>query len=379
MSTDIVIGYERATAEPVELAARDIEEGVLIESSEDNLARILTGLRSGLSTLVLDFSGGLSGAPHGMWSADPGEAFRYAFSCEGDEGRFSDLLARGLVAALNLNEEEHVALAGAARTYYANAEAGGIISISSMLPERSKQLELLKAKLDELTVIPPSFGNEALKPAGMVLNLKALTTRYARRALAYSAVAKYVQGHQRATVIVESLEEMLPESQTRSMRYPLEVAVEFLREMKDMGATFIVHCRGPVLKEVESIFETTIIEDDGFHRIKLRGRGWREAYLVNDLSGREESEPTKQEAGETKDEEALRAVIQVVHTYSNVTYAGLVSFLKGKLDEGRAQAAADSLLRGGYVELRAGLGRTQVFSLTDAGKTLLSTLGGEEE
>jgi hypothetical protein len=376
MSSSTVIGYEMATAAPVELTDSDIEGWVLAESGEETLPRLMTRRFSSEGTLLLDFGGRMPGGEAGFNSIEAGEASRYAFSCEGDAGGYAEMLASGLAAALNLNEEEHVALLSAARTYYSNAEAGGVISISSMLPEKSRQLELLKMKLDELAVIPPAFGPSGVKPGRIEVDLGRVDGRYARRALAYVVLAKYVIDHPGASIIVASFEEMLPEAQTRSMRYPMEVASSFFWSMKKAGTKIVAQSRRPLPREMEGIFETRLLEADGFIRMKGPGSRWKEVYLVNDCLGSPPSEGGYPEGAKFEDEEAERTVLSTVSSYSNVTYAGLVSFLKGRMEEQRIQQAMDFLIGGGYVELRKGQGEAHYLTLTDSGKNLLSLMEG---
>jgi hypothetical protein len=378
MSTKAVIGYETATAASVELTESDLENWTLVESNGEGILRLVARRYASDSTLLLDLSGGLSGRTPGLTRIAPGEASAYAFSCEGDEGRYSELLARGLAVGLNLNEEEHIALLSAARTYYANTEAGGVISISSMLPEKPRQLDLLKSKLDELTVIPPTFGSDKLRPKGMEVNLSLVEGRYARRALSYALATKYVCDHQGATLILGSLDEMLPETQTRSMKYPMEMAASLFWTLKGYGVRLIAHSRRPLAKELEGVFQTRIVEDECI-RMKRPGSGWKEVYLVNELcAGEAIHEETVLGQG-FDDEEAMNVVLSTVGRYSNVSYAGLVSFLKGRLEEKRVQEATDHLLRGGYLELRKGLRDVHYLSLTETGRSLRASLEGSSE
>jgi hypothetical protein len=378
MSTKAVIGYETATAASVELTDSDLENWTLLEAREESLLRLVTHWCASESTLLLDFSGGLCGRAAGLKRAEPGEASAYAFSCEADEGRYSELLARGLAVALNLNEEEHIALLGATRTYYANAEAGGVISISSMLPEKPKQLELLKSKLDELTVIPPTFGSRKLSPQGMELNLSQVDGRYARRALAYALAAKYVCDHRKVTLIIGSFEEMLPETQTRSLRYPLEMATALLWTLKGCGVRLIAHSRRPLPREMEGVFQTRIVEEECI-RMKRAGSPWKEVYLVNDLGARQRTQQDVAVDSVFDDEEALKVVLSTVGRYANVSYAGLVSFLKGRIEDKRVQEATDHLLQSGCLELRKGQRDVHYISLTEAGRSLKGSLEGMTE
>ncbi len=378
MSTKAVIGYETATAASVELTGTDLENWTLVESEEEGLLRLVARWCASDSTLLLDFSGGLSGRAAGLKRTDPGEASAYAFSCEADEGRYSELLARGLAVALNLTEEEHIALLGATRTYYANAEAGGVISISSMLPEKPRQLDLLKTKLDELTVIPPTFGSGKLSPQGMEVNLSQVDGRYARRALAYALAAKYVCDHRRVTLIVGSFEEMLPETQTRSLRYPLEMAASLLWTLKGCGVRLIAHSRKPLPRELEGVFQTKIVEEECI-RMKRPGSAWKEVYLVNDLGAKQKAKQDPAVGPVFDDEDALKVVLSTVGRYANVSYAGLVSFLKGRMEEKRVQEATDHLLRSGCLELRKGQRDVHFISLTEAGKSLKGSLEGMTE
>jgi hypothetical protein len=375
MSTKAVIGYETATAESVELTDQDLECWTLVESKENGVLRLAARWRASESTLLLDFGGGLCGMAAGLKKEGPGEASAYAFSCETDEGRYSELLARGLAVALNLTEEEYIALLGATRTYYSNAEAGGVISISSMLPDKPRQLDLLKSKLDELTVIPPTFGAGGLSPQGLEVDLSEVTGRYARRALAYALTAKYTCDHRGVTIIVGSFEEMLPETQTRSQKYPIEMAASLFWTLKGWGVKLIAHSRRPLPREMEGLFRTRIVEDECV-RMKRAGSPWKEVYLVNDLGMRRGSREPPEAGPGFDDEEALKVVLSTVETYSNVTYAGLVSFLKGRMEEERIQQATDHLLRGGYLELRKGQREAHYISLTDSGRSLKDSLEG---
>jgi hypothetical protein len=374
MSARAVIGYEAVTATPVELTDCDIEGWVHVESNDETLLCLMARYFTSKSALILDFSGRLSGRAPGFKKMQGGEASQYAFCCKGDAGRFSELLARGLVSALNLNEEEHIALTGAARTYYSNAEAGGVISISSMLPEKSRQLDLLKSKLEELTVIPPTFGTGEQAPDRVEVDLKEVDGRYARRALAYVITTKYASDHPGATVMVGSFDEMLPETQTKSMRYPLEVATSLLWDLRSSGLRLIAQSRRPLPKELDGFFGTRILESEGCVRMKRSGSEWKEVYLINGCEWKSEAEEPDRETVSTEDEEATRLVITTVDTYANVSYAGLVSFLKGRMEEKRVQRTTDRLIRDGYLAFRGGGGGAQCLTLTEAGKSLKSSL-----
>jgi hypothetical protein len=373
MSKKAVIGYETATAAPVELTDSDLDDWTLVESREDGILRLAIRWYASESTLLLDFDGGLSGRAAHLKRVEPGEASAYAFSCERDEGRYSELLARGLAAALNLNEEEHIALLSATRTYYANAESGGVISISSMLPDKPRQLDLLKSKLEELTVIPPTFGSEKLSPQGMEVDLSLLDSRYARRALANALAAKYVCDHRNVTLIIGSFEEMLPEAQTKSMRYPLEMATSLLWTLRGIGVKLIAHSRKPLPRELDGVFRTRIVEGEEV-RMKRAGTGWREVYLLNDVGARQETLQGVVVDSRFDDEEALTVVLSTIGGYANVSYAGLVSFLKGRMEEKRVQEATDYLLRNGSLELTKGPGEAHYLSLTEAGRSLRNSL-----
>lgn len=358
----------------MELAESDVEDWTLVESSEEALPRLVARWCPSECALVLDFSGRLSGRTEGFRALDGGAAAQYAFTCSDDTGRYAEALARSLAAALNLNEEEHVALLGASRTYYSNAEAGGVISISSMLPEKSRQLELLKSKLDELTVIPPTFGAAEDVPDRAEVDLSQVAGGYARRALAYVLLAKFASDHPRSLVVAGSFEEMLPEGQTRSMRYPMEVAATFLWTLKAKGTKLVAQSRRPLPREFDGLFRTRIVEEDGRVRMKRAGGEWREVYLVNDCGGASASRTAEEEMTPDEDDEALLAVLSTVGSYSNVSFAGLISFLKGRMEEDRVQRAADHLLRKGYLEPARGPREARCLALTESGRTFLETL-----
>ncbi len=374
MSTRTVVGYETATAASVELTDSDIEGWILVESAEETIPRLMAGGCASDSALLLDFSGRLSRRVAGFDRLEAGEASQYAFSSGEDSEKFSELLARGLTAGLNLNEEEHIALLAATRTYYSNAEAGGVISISSMLPEKSRQLELLKAKLDELTLIPPTFGPGKAPPAKVEVGLGEMGGRYARRALAYVLVAKYVSEHPGAVVIVSAFDEMLPEMQTRSMKYPSEMAASLLWTLKGTGMRLLAQSKRALPPDIEGIFQTRFVEGDGRVRLKRSGADWKEVYLVNDCGGSRPAGGGLIGDGDSEDGAAEKTVLSTVATYSNVTYAGLVSFLKGRMEETRIQQAMDRLMRGGRLEMKTGQGGSHFIVITDSGRSLLSLL-----
>jgi hypothetical protein len=245
-----------------------------------------------------------------------------------------------------------------------------------MLPEKSRQLELLKSKLDELSVIPPTFGSDTTVPLSPEIDLSQLGGRYARRALAYVLMAKFASDHPRTTVVVGSFDEMLPETQTKSMRYPLEMAASFLWALKDSGMRLLAQTRRPLPKEIECAFRTRILEANGGFQIRKGDGEWKEFYLVNDSGGMLQACEETVEEGSPEDEEGERVVLSTVSTYANVTYAGLVSFLKGRMEEARIQRATDSLIRLGHLELRKGPNEVHYIVITDSGRSLMSSLGG---
>jgi hypothetical protein len=379
MSSNRVIGYECATAAPVVITEEDLRGWVINESRDQSLLRLIASWTSSPASMVVDLTGGLSGCSPELRRAEAGEALSYSFTCGEDGGAFSDFLVMGLTAALNLNEEEHISLLAAARTYYSNAVAGGVISISAMLPEKSRNLELLKSKLDEITVIPPAFGVNEPPLGGIQVDLAEVAGRYARKALAYSLITKYCSSHSPATLIVEGFEAMLPENQTRSMKYPLETAVSLLWAVKGMGVKLAARSGRPLPKELDGLFETRIVDGGDAVRVHRAGSGWKEVYLVNEI-GSGGDEPLVPAGGACpEDPGATEAVLDTVERYSNVSYAGLVSFLGGRMAEARVRRAADSLLRGGQMELKGGYRGGRYLTLTERGRAMKgSSTGGAE-
>jgi hypothetical protein len=171
---------------------------------------------------------------------------------------------------------------------------------------------------------------------------------------------------------------MLPETQTRSLRYPLEMATALLWTLKGCGVRLIAHSRRPLPREMEGVFQTRIVEEECI-RMKRVGSPWKEVYLVNDLGARQRTQQDVAVDSVFDDEEALKVVLSTVGRYANVSYAGLVSFLKGRIEEKRVQEATDHLLQSGCLELRKGQRDVHYISLTEAGRSLKGSLEGMTE
>lgn len=370
------MGYYFDDASPVYMDEEDLRSWVLIRAPSPAPLRLILRRLRVEDVLGLDFGGKLRGSLDRADELEPSETLSYAFSPTEDVMAFSELLALSLTAGLNLSEEEHIALLNACRNYYSNADAGGPIAISSMLPERGKQLELLKVKLEELTIIPPSFSPPQVSGRAYV-DLSRIPGRYAKRALAFAMSAKFCLSHQGSVVAMGSAQEMLPEGQTKSMRYPLEAAAALVGALKEAGARMVIQTERAPPKEIDEQFGDRLEECLGRFRMKRRFDDWRDVCLMAELGGTLQAVTRPKKPTGNLDVECQKLVLSTLGQYSRVTYAGLLSFLRAEMEEARVGTTLDGLIQDGYVEVRKGGKGEPHLHLTEGGRALLSSLEGE--
>lgn len=349
----------------------DLRSWVLIKASSSRPLRLVLVRLQAENALGIDFSGSLRGSLSGADELDPSEALSYAFSPTEDAMTFSELLALSLTVGLNLNEEEHIALLNACRNYYSNADLGGPVAISSMLPERARQLELLKAKLEELTIVSPSFVPPKVSGRAYV-DLSKMPSRYARRALALAMSAKFCHSHKGSVLAVSSAREMLPEGHTKSVGYPLEAAVALTSALKQTEVQIVIQTEKHLPREIGEQFGCELEEGLGRFRIKKLG-SWREVCLMVELGGTARAVTKPKREGDP-DLECQKLVLTTLVQYSGATYAGLLSFLRARMREARVGATLDGLIRRGHVEVRKGARGEPYLHLTEGGRDLLNAL-----
>jgi hypothetical protein len=368
-----LVGYACDDAAPVFLEEEDLKGWVLLKEKSGTVLQMLADSVEGGDILVMDFEKKLS-PPSGCDLIDESGALSYSFSLPEETSLYEELLALGLTSALNLNENEHLCLLNAVRNYYATNDIGGPVAISSMLPEKPRELELLKLKLDEMTQVFPSFAPFGDFPNRTHVMLPEATGRYARRAVAYALMARWTISHQGGTIVICNMDDMSPESQTRSLMYPVEAAGAFLRVTKDLGVSVVGGSRRSLPRHVEEAFSVELAERGGIYTLRREGCPRRELFVINHAGKPARRREGLEAEASGMDMRACRLVLEALGRHPNATYASLVSFLRNEAEERSICLALDELIRKGHVQALSVKTGARYLRLTASGRSFARSL-----
>jgi hypothetical protein len=324
--------------------------------------------RRGEPILLLCFHESLSGDFESwLQSADSEALTGYAFTYDVKLDAYSHLLTNSLCFGLSLDEDSEFIVRDSVRALAGAAGAGGPIALLSMLPDDGgRKVDWTRKRLEELVGTPYMTAFNVVHSCFAKLwNMPSLSARVAiglacacKFALAKRGWVVFLGWNAVTSVAVKSF-------------YLRGKLSQIISEVKGLGGHLVALEEGGQRHDgMIEAFNLTIEERGPFFVLQEVRVGRGRTFAAPNLTVQPVVIPKGGSCGKTKQ---IERVLKVIRKYPNTTLLGLLSFLKGEVDEEELKLTIQEVLQKGYARAMQGASAVKVLVLTPEGERFLSS------